>query len=306
MEPRITFAIPYYENLGYLLAALESVRAQSRPEWKAVVVDDGVEETGARQLVEDLRDPRISYLRNPGNQGIARTWNVCLDVACTELVTILHADDELLPDYADVIIRAADCYPEPVAFFCRVALIDKEGLRIRTAPDLFKRFLAPRADRRTGATVLRGESAARRLLQGNFLVAPSFCYRRERLAGERFSSRWRFVLDLDFYLRLLLRGDVLLGVPEVALLWRRHADTTTARLTDTLERFHEESEFLNAMVGPLSTAGWADAAKTARQKTVRKLHLGFLAMTDAIRLRPRDALAKLSLLSELCRQLPQP
>jgi hypothetical protein len=113
-------------------------------------------------------------------------------------------------------------------------------------------------------------------------------------------------LDLDLYLRLLLRGDVFLGVPNVALLWRRHADTTTTRMTRTLERFRAEAEFLNGMVAPLSKAGWAGAAKAARCKTVRKLHLGFLAATDAIRFRPREALAKLSLLNELFRDSARP
>jgi GT2 family glycosyltransferase len=298
---RITFAIPYYENPEYLARTLKSVHAQNRSDWKAVVVDDSAGQTEAGALVRSLDDPRTTFVRNSGAHGIGPAWNRCVEAADTELVTILHADDELLPNYADVMIRAADRHPEPVAFFCPVRLIDEKGLPVRTAPDFFKRFLVPRPDRRTQTILLKGEPAARRLLQGNFLVAPSVCYRREHLAPMPFSVRWRFVLDLDLYLRLLLRGDGILGVPDVALLWRRHAGATTVRLTRTLERFREEVQFLDEMIPPLKEAGWDAAAKTARRKTVRKLHLGFLAAGDAIRFRPREAIPKLSLLAELIR-----
>lgn len=297
-DARITFAIPFYENVGYLADALNSVRGQSRPDWTAIVVDDGARESGAGELVEALGDPRISWVRNPGNLGIGRSWNRCLDLARTELVTLLHADDELDPGYAEAMCAAADRHTAPTAFFCRVRLIDEEGRPTWTAADLFKRLLEPRRDPETGAMVLEGEPAARRLVEGNFLVVPSLCYRRERLGAERFSPRWRFVLDLDLYLRLLLRGDVLLGIPEPVFRWRRHGGTTTARLTRTLERFREEAEFLDGVADTMAAAGWTRARAAARRRSVRKLHLAFLATVDAVRLRPRAAGAKLALLRE--------
>ena len=37
----ITFAIPFYEGIRYLPAALKSVLAQDDPNWRAIVCDDG-------------------------------------------------------------------------------------------------------------------------------------------------------------------------------------------------------------------------------------------------------------------------
>ena len=99
----------------------------------------------------------------------------------------------------------------------------------------------------------------------------------------------------------LIRGQVLLGIPAAALLWRRHGNTTTTQLTRTLERFREEAEFLDAMVEPLSRAGWFRAADAARRKTGPRLHLGWLALRDCLALRPRDAAAKASLIREFTR-----
>jgi glycosyltransferase involved in cell wall biosynthesis len=298
VRARITFALPFHQDVGYLDAALRSVRAQSCPDWEAVVVDNAPTDLGAGGVVAKLRDPRIRYVRNPEMLPMGRNWNRCLELAETELVTVLHADDELEPRYVEAMLAAVDRHPEPSAFFCGVRLIDERGRTTHTAPDLFKRFLVPKPDAR-GETLLAGEAAARRLLRGNFLVVPSFCYRRDRLGPLRFSERWRFVTDLDVYLRLLLRGDVLLGIPDVVFDWRRHGETTTAQLTRTLERFREEAAFLDEMADTMAEAGWHDAAAEARRKTVRKLHLGFLAATDALRLRPRDAGAKLALMRRL-------
>jgi glycosyltransferase involved in cell wall biosynthesis len=301
-KPRITFAVPFFQDVGYLSSALGSVLRQSRDDWAAVVVDDSRGDAGARELVEALGDARVGYLRNADSHGIGTSWNRCFELARTELVTILHADDELCPQYADRMIRAADRHPEPTAFFCGVGLIDERGRPTRTLPDLVKRVLQPRPDGHSGEVVLKGESSAHRLVLGNFLVAPSLCYRLHRLGAERFSTRWRFVLDLDFYLRLLIRGDTLLGIPEVALLWRRHERTTTARLTRTLDRFREEAEFLEGMAGNFEAVGWLRAGAAARRKTLRKLHLAFLAVSDLARLRFREARPKLELLLALRRR----
>ena len=296
---RITFAVPFHQDASYLEIALRSVLAQSRPDWEAVVVDNAGRDLGAAAVVEALGDGRIRYERNPAMLPMGRNWNRCLELPRTELVTLLHADDELDPGYADAMIAAADRHPAVGAFFCGVRLTDEQGRPTRTAADSFKRFLIPRPDARTGETVLAGEAAARRLLRGNFLVVPSFCYRRAQLGALRFSERWRFVTDLDFYLRLLLQGEVMLGIPDVVFAWRRHGETTTAQLTRTLERFQEEAVFLDEMADTMDAAGWHEAAAEARRKTVRKLHLGFLAATDALRLRPRQAGAKLALLRRL-------
>jgi glycosyltransferase involved in cell wall biosynthesis len=40
VQPRITFAIPYYRGLEYLEKALRSLQEQSNPNWVAIVVDD--------------------------------------------------------------------------------------------------------------------------------------------------------------------------------------------------------------------------------------------------------------------------
>ena len=68
--PRISFTIPYYDNRSFLAQAIASVRNQTMPDWDLTVVDDDGPEPAA-DLVEGLADPRIRYVRNATNLGLA-------------------------------------------------------------------------------------------------------------------------------------------------------------------------------------------------------------------------------------------
>src|SRR5687768_5345277 len=101
IDPPLTIAIPFYSGQAYLRAAIESVVRQTSSHWRLVVCDDGAE-AGTEQLVRSFVDSRIRYLKNEHNLGMAGNWNRCLDVAETDLVNLLHNDDELLPNYVEL------------------------------------------------------------------------------------------------------------------------------------------------------------------------------------------------------------
>src|SRR4051812_25955715 len=89
-ESPLTIAIPFYKGLDYLRQAIESVRRQSASQWQLLVVDDASPESGAEQLVQSYHDSRMCCHRNERNHGLAGNWNRCLDLAATDLVTLLH------------------------------------------------------------------------------------------------------------------------------------------------------------------------------------------------------------------------
>src|SRR5436305_10450701 len=99
-DDRLTIAIPFYKGHTCLRAAIASVQRQMSPTWQLVVCDDGPE-MGTRELVASFGDSRMRYIRNERNLGMAGNWNRCLQVAETDLVNLLHADDELLPNYVE-------------------------------------------------------------------------------------------------------------------------------------------------------------------------------------------------------------
>jgi glycosyltransferase involved in cell wall biosynthesis len=109
----VSVVIPLYNYAGYVTEALESVRAQTIEALDLVVIDDcstddslRVAQAWAEQQAPTGRFNRIMVLRNRTNQGLARTRNVGFDVAETEYVIPLDADNRLLPEFCTRTMRA--------------------------------------------------------------------------------------------------------------------------------------------------------------------------------------------------------
>jgi glycosyltransferase involved in cell wall biosynthesis len=291
MKDTLALTIPYYRGKDFLVRAIDSVLRQRNPSWTLLVSDDGPEEEGIGELVASYRDARIGYRRNGATLGPAGNWNACLDQAPGDLVTIFHADDELLDNYCDVMLQAARDHPDATAYFCDAVIIDGGGRRTFSVPDVVKHFLRPAAP---GALVLWGPDAIADLLRGDFIMCPTVCYRRDRLRGRRFDGRWRFVLDLDFFTRLLADGEKLVGIPAQAYAYRRHAGSATAQQTATLERFAEEAELYDQLADLGARRGWAGVVQMGRRKRIIRLNLLYCAVRDVLGLRWGDARRKLA------------
>jgi len=290
MKHSITLAIPFYRGLEYLRIAVESVLAQDRSDWRLIVCDDGGVEPGASELVESLHDDRITYQLAPGHLGMVHNWNRCLDEASSPLVTLLHADDRLLPSYVALVLGLANRHPEAVAYFCGAATIDAEGRRRFSTADAVKRLFVPDAG---GEIVLRGEPAVKALMAGNFIMCPTLSFRKSLLGDERFSDRWNQVQDLELTTRLLMAGSSIVGTREVAYEYRRHGASATTLQSSTFLRFDEEFSLFGEIAEGAERRGWHDAARVARERRIVKLHLLYRALVELARLRPGRALANL-------------
>ncbi|MSR61042.1 MAG: glycosyltransferase family 2 protein [Planctomycetes bacterium] len=288
MAERLAIAVPFYAGLEYLREALASARAQTDGEWTLTVVDDSPEKRGGRELVASFGDPRLRYLANDGNLGMVACWNRCLaEVELgAELLTLLHADDRLLPGYVAAMKGLAAAQPRAVALFCAARTIGADGRERFSLQDDIKRFLVPRA----GIVVeLRGEAGLRALMRGNFVVCPTLCFRRGVLGTRRFETRWHQVQDLELLTRLLFERETLCGLRAAHYAYRRHTANATAQQTESLLRFEEEFAVFDALAARAAALGWTRAARTSRQKTILRLHLGWRALAELARLRPGTA-----------------
>jgi len=286
MTPEITFAIPFYSNLEYLEVAIASVAAQNTSHWRLLVCDDsGLGDSGARALVEEHDDSRMRYLRNETNLGMVANWNRCRDETETDLVNLLHADDVLLPDYAALMLDLAERHPRAAAFYCETDIIGERGQARFSFADWFKGFLKPRRDPDADETVLRGESALADLMAGYFIMTPTLCYRKSRLADRRFPDEWKQVQDLVFTTNLLLEGEEIVGSHRAAYAYRRHDESATAHQSESMLRFDEEFRAFDEIAGRAEALGWSRAAKVARSKRIIRLHLAYRSLRELSRLR---------------------
>ena len=266
----VCVAIPFFSNLDYLGVALQSLVAQTDAMWTAVVVDDDSPEAGAEQVVAALGDSRIRYVRNERNLGVAANFNRCLDLAAadSEIAVVFHADDQLEPGYVAAIRAAHLASPSAACVAPRVTVIDGTGRPTRTLADSVKAALWPREL----PTTLVGDRGLARTMRGLFFYCPSVSYRVSLLPDLRFDERWRQVMDLDFYSRILLGGGSIALIPDLAYRYRRHKDTMTAQNSRSLVRLEEEVAVSHEVSNAARSQDWRRSARTARLRPTVRLN----------------------------------
>jgi glycosyltransferase involved in cell wall biosynthesis len=294
----LTFTVPVYNQTPeQLRAALASIVAQDEPGWLAVVLDDAPGASPYEQVVAIFGDARLRYVRNRGEHGIGAAWNACIDEVGTELYAIVHADDELLPGYARTMRALAAAHPDGAMYFCGAEIIDEAGRRTFSLADSVKDFIRP-----PGREVrIAGEPGLVRLGIGNFIMCPTAMYRRSRIGMRRFSTRLRFVLDLEHTTGLLLAGERIYGTSAVCYRYRRHAAGTTQEYARTGYRFDEEVTFYRELARRTRIAGLPRAARAARAMPFVRLNMLHSALGDALGGRWRGARAKLGQLARTLR-----
>jgi glycosyltransferase involved in cell wall biosynthesis len=118
--------IPAYNAASTLRATLRSVIGQTVPIGSATVIDD-LSTDGTAGIAQSFAGVR--YIRNDRNLGCSGNWNRCLDVAKSDYVCLLHADDLLAPDWHASVqkdIRLAEA-PLETAYYLGAARFEDVG-----------------------------------------------------------------------------------------------------------------------------------------------------------------------------------
>jgi len=251
-------AIPFHSRLDYLEEALRSLVRQDDHAWRAVVVDDASEERGARELVDGLRDERVTYVRNERNLGLAGNFNRCLREPGTDTVAILHADDVLERGYVATVRAAHARHPGAACVAPGARAIDADGRPITTIVDRVKRARWPRDP------LLAGDEGLARLMHTWFVYTPAISYRPALLPHDPFPSRWQQVMDVELFADVLLSGGEIALEPTVVYRYRRHAGTTTSANARAYTRLAEETALAREIERRAAAAGWSRTRRAAR------------------------------------------
>ena len=104
--------IANYNNSPYLKTALESVLAQTYPNWEVILVDDCSTDNFAAVMEEYLSDERIKLYHNGRNRGCGYTKRRCASLANGEIMGFLDPDDALQPNALKILCIAHQADPE--------------------------------------------------------------------------------------------------------------------------------------------------------------------------------------------------
>lgn len=100
----VDIIVPAYNAETYLAECLDSVLAQTMPDWRCIIVDDAsTDATEALARRYAAADSRFVVARLP-HVGVSMARNHGLDLSEAEFITFLDADDMLRPDALSVLL----------------------------------------------------------------------------------------------------------------------------------------------------------------------------------------------------------
>lgn len=202
--PAISVIVPAYGMETMLGDALDSLLAQDRTDWEAIVIDDGDARIAAA-IKTYTTDPRIRFVQTE-NGGLPTARNRAIALAQAPLISLLDGDDAYLPTYVSKMIAAIERSPTIAIACCDATYFGHDRVEER-----FSSY-CPQVLPATLARVLRREF--------NIFICTTF--RREAiLAVGGFDPNLKSVEDLDAWLRLIETGWDVAYVAEPLARYRR-------------------------------------------------------------------------------------
>ena len=191
LNPKVSICIPSYKQPECLRRALDSIFIQTFQDYEIVITDDSPDDS-VEKVVRDYNTQFgvVKYRKNKVTKGSPENWNTAIELASGEYIKILHHDDWFSSKHSLAeFVGLLENNPEADFGFCSSLNFDD---------DQKLRFLHTASESQIHA--LRADPKA--LFGGNFIGSPSATIYRRRVS-QKFDPRLKWVVDIDFYIRLL-------------------------------------------------------------------------------------------------------
>jgi glycosyltransferase involved in cell wall biosynthesis len=131
MQPGlVSIIMPAYNSERYICQAIESVLAQSYPQWELIIVNDGSTDCTA-EIVAQYTDPRLTVIHQ-ANGGVSAARNIALEHTQGEFVAFLDADDTYLPHHLKVTVGYLQTHSDSDGVYTDGYHCDPNGTRLQT------------------------------------------------------------------------------------------------------------------------------------------------------------------------------
>ncbi len=256
-QPLVSILCPVYRpRMTDFMAAVESVIAQTYPNWELILVDDCSKSKELTAAIAEFcaRDRRVRAIPQKKNTGISSATNTAIMAAKGEYMALFDHDDLLFEVAVEVMIEAA------LTTGAKVLYSDEDKI------DDFSRYSDPN---------LKGDWNYRLMLGQNhvchFLVVEAGALR----AAGPLRSEYDGAQDHDLVLRLseIVDPAQIVHVPEVLYHWRKTPDSTA---TDTSAKSYAVDAGARAVQDHLRRQGQEVNVSLTAGATSYRVEWGFL------------------------------
>lgn len=129
MEPKISILMGIYNCAATLPEAIDSILAQTYPNWELILCDDGSSDD-TYAVAEGYRSQypdKIVLVRNQRNMGLNHTLNHCLEHATGEYIARMDGDDLSLPERFEQELTYLQTHPQYAIVSSPMIYFDETG-----------------------------------------------------------------------------------------------------------------------------------------------------------------------------------
>jgi glycosyltransferase involved in cell wall biosynthesis len=133
--------VPLYNKENSVLRAIASILGQNYVDFELIIVNDGSTDKSLF-VVDNIKDERIRII-DKVNGGVSSARNVGIEVASSDWICFLDADDYWLPNHLEEICYLLNKYPEGKVFSTLISENSESGIKYieNSLPDNFEGYL---------------------------------------------------------------------------------------------------------------------------------------------------------------------
>lgn len=210
MSPLVSIVLPVYNGERFLRASIDSVIAQTFPNWELLILDDCSTDSSPEIAKEyEQRDSRIIYYRNEKNLRLPGNLNKGFSLAKGDYLTWTSDDNMYRPTAIEKMVDALQENPDAHLAFASCRIIDENGNPIE--------YIAV------------NERSKKRIV-GIDSVGACFLYTRKayEVVGD-YDAEYILVEDFDYWQRIFHHFDTV-AIEEILYDYRYHSGALTSTM----------------------------------------------------------------------------
>ena len=206
--PKISVIMPAYNAEKYIAEAIDSILSQTFGDFEFIILNDCSRDR-TEEIILSYHDPRIVYLKNEQNLGVAATLNRGLAIAKGEYIARMDADDISLPERFAKQVAYLDANDDIVVLGTNLECFNESGTI------------------RTGWSVSDPEQMKVDMLFACGLAHPSVMMRSDVIRNlDGYDPTYNGLEDYELWCRVLEHHKIT-TLPDILLRYRIHGSQVT-------------------------------------------------------------------------------